>query len=589
MLGLILLATTLVTVWLGARGLQAREELEAARADLSRAKDALLDLDVELATAAVDRAAERTTRARALTQDPVWRFASAIPGLGRTPATVWAATVAADDVARRVLPPALAAAGAVDLDRVRRPDGSVDLAMIKAASGQVALAASAARTVDTDMAALQRESVAAPVLDGLDAVSGQVTALSEALTSAEQALTVLPPLLGSDRPRTYLAFVQQTGESRGTGGLIGGYVLLRTDAGRIEVLEQGSNQGLRPGRVAVPPGVPPDYVERYEPFGSFETWGTANLSPDLPNVARVLNARWQAQGRTAVDGVVMLDAVALELILQGGPPVPLEDGRLLPVSELVEYLSVGQYADFVSEPDGKSRSRDRKDQLDAIAATAARRLGGGDADPEALVRGLVDAARSGHVRMASDDPALQPLLAAAGMDGALPDGGGPLAYPVITNASGSKLDNWLERSVIYRGGPCAGGRRSTTVAVSLSSAVPAEPLPPYLTIRLKAGGGKEDSRDINVLLTVYGTPGADLRRATLDGRPVAPEDPQGAFLAAGNEAGLPLWETYLELPPGTSRQLLLELNEPALPGPAAVPEQPLQRPLRTELSVPACR
>lgn len=589
---LVSLGAVAIAAWLGGTALAAQRSLEEARSFLAAAGTALNDLDVETARAATAEAGENTRRARVLTSGPVWWLASAVPYAGRTPATIRGVTTAADELARSVLPPALAAVEEVEVDQLRAPDGTIDVGMLQAAGPPAERAASTARAASERVRSLPTSHVVPALASRRNTFQAQVQELAGRLTGASRALRTAPPLLGQDRPRTYLAFVQQTGESRGTGGLIGGYVHLRASAGRIEVLSQGSNRDLYAGPVEVPPGVPQDYVDRYEPFGVFETKGIVNLSPDLPVVARVLRARWVAGGGQPVDGVIMLDAVALEQILRGAEPIPLDDGSLLPPEELVEYLSVGQYADFAPLPDDDDAVQrpggGRKDQLDRIAATAASRFASGSGSPRETLQGLVDAVTSGHVRMASDDPALGPLLGEAGVDGALPRGPAPVAYPVVTNASGSKLENFLERSITYTAGPCEGDRRRSTISVQLTSAVPDAALPPYLTIQLKADGSAQQSRDINVLLTVYGTPGADLLSATVDGAPVAPLDPQGPFLAGGVEAGLPLWETYLSIPPGQGRTLTLELEEPVVPGELRVPEQPLQRPLQRTLGVPLC-
>ena len=87
------------------------------------------------------------------------------------------------------------------------------------------------------------------------------------------------------------------------------------------------------------------------------------------------------------------------------------------------------------------------------------------------------------------------------------------------------------------------------MTVQLRNDVPATGLPPYLTTRITPQG-RVDTRTSSLALTVYATPGAELVRATLDGRPVAPEDPRGALLVNAEEGGLATWSLTLDLPPG---------------------------------------
>ncbi len=89
-------------------------------------------------------------------------------------------------------------------------------------------------------------------------------------------------------------------------------------------------------------------------------------------------------------------------------------------------------------------------------------------------------------------------------------------------------------------------------------------------------------------LTVYTTPGAELVRATVDGRAVRPEDPAGLFVANSIEGGLPLFTVALDLPRNQSTRFVLELDEPVVAGVARVPEQPLTRPLGRDVRVPTC-
>ena len=51
---------------------------------------------------------------------------------------------------------------------------------------------------------------------------------------------------------------------------------------------------------------------------------------------------------------------------------------------------------------------------------------------------------------------------------------------------------------------------------------------------------------------------------------------------------LPVWSALLDIPAGATRKLRLELTEPTAKGSARVPQQPLARPMRTSVAVPAC-
>lgn len=576
--------------WLVLTGLDARRQLEVARGNLEAARSALLAQDVAAAREAIVAAGGSTAAARKGTHDPLWRVAGSVPLLGRSLRTTSGLTAAADDVARSVLPEALRAAELVDPDALRRDDGSIDLQPLNAARAPLASAAGRSEQVEARLSALPSRGVLPQVRTALSNLRGEANRLTSGLRGAGTALQLAPPLLGADRPRRYFVLIQQTSESRGTGGLPGGFAVLTADKGRVEVTAQGSNVDLLNGPIAPPRGVPQDFVDLYAPQGALSLWVNVNLSPDLPVVSRVVAERWRRQSGETVDGVIALDSTALQSLLQGSGPIALPGGRQLPPDQVVRYLAVQQYLDFAppTGATGIDRSAERKESLRRIARAATARLTGGGGDDAALLRGLGEAVRSGHLRMASDDPALQELLRASGRSGGLPSGSAPVAYPVVYNSTGGKLDYFLDRRVRYSAGPCQGPRRRSRIVVELRNSVPAGGLPPYLTTRIE-GGRVGSSLSNAVTLQVYGTRGALLEAATLDGQPLG----TGALGAAGvlrtsSEAGLPLWSTLVELPKDKTRRLQLDLVEPVVAGEARVPEQPLARPLDRSVAVPAC-
>lgn len=582
-LAIVALVLVAVAAWIGVRGLLAQRSLEQARASLASAPQALLDRRLDDARTAIDVAGASTSRARDLTSDPVWRLAAAVPVLGSSLATARGVATAADDVARGVLPAALAGAEGLDPAALRRPDGSVDVALLRTATPS--LLASAQRTADvrTALEALPVDRSVGPVAAGHAEVLDSLVQLDSVVGGAADALEIAPALLGEDRPRRFFVMVQQAAESRGTGGIIGGFAVLETSGGRLSLVARGSNADLRQGYVPPAPGTPEDYIRRYEPFGAFSVWQQVNYSPDLPVVARNVAARWAAQGGAPVDGVVALDATALELLLRGAGPIDLGGGRQLPPDQIERYLSLGQYEGVQLTAEGIA---DRKDQLSDVAESAVDRLTSGGGDSVELLRGLVDAVQSGHLRMASDDPALQPVLARTGLDGALPGGPQPTAQLVLANATAGKLDQFLDRSVHYELGPCQGDRRTSTVRVGLRSAPPPD-LPPYVTFRVDAPDGQ--SRTNLVRVSLHGTSGAKVRSVTLDGQPVsALAGRTPVRLELGEEGGRPVWTLPVELPPDQQREIVMVVDEPVAEGPVRLPEQPLVQPLDATGSSNGC-
>lgn len=573
--------------WVSARGLLAYRHLTSAKADLAAARTALLDRQLADADRLIRSAGRETSAARRLTSDPLWRAAAAVPFAGATLADARDLARGADDVARQVLPPAFDAARAIDPKALRAPDGTIDIAVLRRAEPAVTAASDRATAAVGRLRATSRAGVAGPVRRAGTDVRRQAGDLAAVLRGVRRGLALAPAVLGADRPRRYFVLIQQNSEARGTGGLPGGFAVLTADKGRLRVTAQGSNADLRDATLPPPPGVPRDYIARYAGDGAFALWVNVNLSPDLPVVARVIADRWRQQSGESVDGVVTVDSQALADILRGSPPIPVPGKPPLTPANIVDYLAVGQYRDFATPAGslaGVDRSVQRKQLLVSIARAATDRLVNGGGSTLDLLRGLAAAAGSGHLRMASPDPALAPGLRDARIDGALPTGSAPLAYPVLFNASGGKLEYFLDRSLTYRAGACKGARRRSTVAFSLSNRAP-QGLPAYLTNPGNLPGIANTTND-RVSASIYATPGTKLVSAELDGKKLGNQ--AGSYLNAGTEGGLPLWSTLIDLPSGATRTFELTLDEPVVPGSARVPEQPLARPLKVDIEVPAC-
>jgi hypothetical protein len=415
----------------------------------------------------------------------------------------------------------------------------------------------------------------------------QARQLSDGLRAMQRGLRLAPALLGEDRPRRYFFLIQQNSEARGTGGLPGGFAVLTADHGRLRVTAQGSNLDLHDESLPPPPGVPADYVHQYAGDGALGVWYNINLSPDLPAVARVIAQHWQHQSGQKIDAVVTLDSQALADILRGSPPIPVSSGASLTSDNLVEYLAIGQYRDFVAPPGygNVDRSAERKLLLVTIAKAATGRLVNGGGSTVQLMRGIGDAVASGHLRMASDDPALAPGLREAGIDGALPSGPAPVAYPVIFNVSGGKLEYFLDRSVRYTAGACTGSRRTSTITLDLTNHAPTG-LPAYLYNPYKLANITPTGDRVTAI--VYGTPGARLVRATINGKQLQLTTQTTGAIDVSTEGGLPRWATQIDLPSGERERLVLTVDEPTVAGTARVPEQPLPRPLKRSVDVPSC-
>ena len=557
--------------WLLFRVLTARNDLNTARSHLVAARAALTNRDAPLAAREADAAARETSSARRAVNDPVVRAAATVPLLGRSLVAVRGVARAADETVTSVVQPLVTIVERLKPEQLRRPDGSIDLALLQSLQPKLDQVARRSQAIAKRTAGLPRSLVFGPVGHATGEFNTQLKALNSLVQKTDLGVRIAPAMLGATRPMRYFVMLQQLGESRGTGGLIGGFAVLRADHGRLTVEAEGTDKDLRNGPVPPSSDIPKDFVESYRYSGTFDIWQNVNLSPDLPTVAKVIRDRWRHQTGRVIDGVIATDGTSLADLLQGQPPLVLP-GRTVPISELEHYLAIDQYAD-IADPNL------RKDKLTIVAHDALQELVGGGGASDDLLKGAGSAIRSGHLHVASLDSSLGRSLQRLGIDGGLPEGTAPIAYAVVNNGAGSKLDYFLNRSVTYEIGDCQGGRRNTTIKLTLTNqATQSDTLPAYVTSHPIAGTPGGHSSTNRSLVTVYATPGAVLRSGRLDDQVVSTVAGRTLQqLATGREGGLPFWSLSFDLPPGKPKTFSLRLSEPLAAGEVRMPRQPAAR------------
>src|SRR5207244_8808773 len=135
-------------------------------------------------------------------------------------------------------------------------------------------------------------------------------------------------------PRTYLVLAANNAEMRAGSGMFLSIGELTTSAGSLRLTGMSSVT-----EVPIPPGVPVegDLASRWGFIDPAADWRDLMLSPRFDASAQLATRMWAAAGRGPVDGVLVLDPVALSGILQATGPVqvgPRPIGRFRVVPEL---------------------------------------------------------------------------------------------------------------------------------------------------------------------------------------------------------------------------------------------------------------
>ncbi|WP_088319766.1 DUF4012 domain-containing protein [Kineosporia sp. R_H_3] len=588
---LLLLFVVSSALWIAWTGLQAKSQLEGARSDLALVQTAWSSgagADA-MSTLASVQVAARTANDR--THDPVWWFWGHVPVAGSPIETVRGLTEAVDALASDALPSLESAADVAQPSRMVTNGSTVDVTRLANAAGALQTAStviddSTARV--QDLPASYVPQVAAARAQLLD----QLTTVGRTARTAAVAARVVPPMLGAQGDRRYFLAFQNLSETRGTGGLIDAYATLVASKGSLDVRRVGSNADLPALPLAIP-GIDPDYDERYATQGATSLWVNSNLSPDFPEVSRAWAAMWEAGTKERVDGTFALDPVALKGILAVTGPVQAGELGTVDAAGVEKLVYDGQYRL------GKDVYERKRVMLQVGTATIDAVLSG-RGDRAALLKTLVESARTGHILVWSGHADEQKAVTDGGVGGAVLRDGTPFVQSVFVNAAGTKLDAYLQSSLSYAVTECSGSARRSKVTLSVKNSAPASGLPDYVVTRGDVPTGRYVVGQNKIDAQLLVSKGSRVLEATLDGKPLglplgAGELPDtivvgagGQILGSGVQAGLPSYGLTLDLEPGQSRTMTLTLAEPPTKKPAVVRAQALVRPTTVKTDLGRC-
>lgn len=436
------------------------------------------------------------------------------------------------------------AADVVAGDRLAVTTGTIDVdALAELEIPLTRLAASLGEVVD-EVAAHGSDPLLPPLRERLDELGAESARAHRDAVLGAQAASALPDALGRSGERRYLVLFTSPAESRGRFGFPGSFAEVTMDDGRYLLGEHGSVSEAFNGvtfdqlRFAISD----DRLRPYEEYGATRTFLSSTIPPDFRVVARDVAEMWAQSGRAPVDGVLRFDPRSLAPLLQFTGPVEV-DGLDEPLTSanLVEYLLVGQYQQY------QDAAEPRREVLDEVADVTFERLEISNLPkPRELFDHFAPLVRSGDLQAVAFDEAVADLLGEVRMDGRLdaPASDGFLVTTV--NGLGNKIDSFLFTHLAYEG-TVSGGRLDATLTIRLDNAAPAAGLPDYVIGSFRSPG---PPRGTNRLMLLVST-AARIDGARLDGRPVP--------VRSGHSGGWYLHELQVEIPPGGSRTVELDV------------------------------
>jgi len=572
--GLVLLAVVIAFgCWLGVRTIEAKSNLEQARGSAQQAKDALLKGNAEDASRWAKDTHSQAQAARDATHSVPWNIAAVVPWLGSPFKSGQQITDVVLGFAADVLQPSAEVGASISPDQLLA-GGHLDVQRLRDEESALSKISLAAARLDADAKAIADPTFISALRDARSALQNQTADVAKLLQNAALAARLAPSLMGADGPRTYFMGFQTNAEARGTGGLLGGFGILRFDNGVPAVDTLAPNTQL--DKPFAPLDLGPEYAGQYGFANPSTDYRNSNLSPHFPYAAQIWKSMWAQQTGTDVDGVIAIDPVALSYVLGAVGPVTMPDGEVITQDNVVELTESTAYIRFPTDQPA------RKKYLQDIAREIVTKMTGPVPSPRGLLDALGKAVSEGRIAVWSSSPADQKLLEETPLAHEIPDDPAPYAAVVINNLAGNKMDYYLKRGIEYAADDCSGDMRNSTVTIRLTNSGPTG-LPDYVA----SSAGVVKNAPINVpsgtMLTsvrLVATKGAILTSALANGQRVP------VFRAT--EVGHPTFEVQVAIPPGQSGELTFHLSEPTSPGAARVPIQPLVDSVAPKVSVPAC-
>ncbi|MCG7592783.1 DUF4012 domain-containing protein [Mycobacterium sp. PSTR-4-N] len=561
--------------WVAVGAVQAKSHLELARSSAAAAKDHLLGADTKAAAASANDALSNAQAAHNATHSLAWNTVSALPWLGSPFKAGQQITDVVLGLAANVLKPATDVGVTISPDRIYK-DGRVDVGLLRSQEPQLSKLAADATRLNADAGAITDPHYVSLLSNARKQLQGQIAELTAVLENTAVAAKLVPSMMGADGPRTYFMGFQTNAEARGTGGLLGGFGIIKFDSGVPTVDTLASNNDLANAIAPVDLGL--EYDKMYGYANAFTDFRNSNLSPHFPYAAQIWQSMWAVETGTTVDGVIAIDPVALSYILGAVGPVTLGDGEIVSKDNVVELTESTAYKRFPEDQQA------RKQYLQEIANAVVTKMTGPVGSPRELLDALGKAVGERRIAVWSSVPDEQKLLEETPLAHSIPDDAAPFAAVAINNLGGNKLDYYLRSEIEYAADDCRGETRASTVTVKLTNTVPDEPLPDYVAAMagLSPDVQIQVPRGTNLTsVRLFATAGAKLSAAILNGERVP--------AIVGAERGHPVFEVQVILPPGQVADISFQLSEPTAPGTPTAPGPPLVTTVKPKVRVPECK
>jgi len=222
--------------------------------------------------------------------------------------------------------------------------------------------------------------------------------------------------------------------------------------------------------------VPADFAKQWGWAEIGTDFRNLSLTPNLPDSAAVAVSMWRQSTGQEVDGVIVLDPIALRSLLDASGPVDV-DGRQISAENVAQYLLIDQYRGLDYDLKNPERTEEmnaaRRAGLSRVANAIVERLDAQGWSAPDLIESLRVAAAGRHVLAWASNAEQERAWIASGIDGRVPSDA--LALSVI-NIGANKLDVYMDTKANIRSVSVLGKgttqKKRVEVAISISNNTP---------------------------------------------------------------------------------------------------------------------
>jgi hypothetical protein len=437
---------------------------------------------------------------------------------------------------------AAVAAVNVDVDGLRLRQGRVDLRAVERVADTLRPVVTTLAGVSHDVNGLSSPWLLGPLAEAVADLDGRVADAYDDARTASLALDVAQPMLGAIRERRWFLALMTSAELRASGGLIGTVGEIAAADGALSLKNTREVRHLNEAvdNDAAARAIPAIFNEEYAGWEVAESIQNASVAADFATTAQAIEAVQPLAGQGDFDGVIGVDPIALGALLGVVGPVTVPSWpEPIDANNAAEVLLHKQYVALPNDV----RERFLSDVLNAFWSKVTE---GDLPGPTVLARALSPMVEGRHIQLHSVDGKEQAVLTQLGADGSLPRGGVDRLSVITQNASESKADWFLRRSIDYdvTYDPESGATEGE-LTVTLTNNAPAAGLPPIVL------GSRWAPPGHNRQIVEVHTP-LDAATATVDEEPIV--------VSSTERSGARVHRVDVTVPPGGRTKIVFALR-----------------------------